>query len=54
MKTAEMIVTKIFMFVGIATLSHRHEETDGFLEGFTMGPRSFTGLEKGMSGKWSE
>ena len=30
-KTVEMIAMKIFRFVEVATLSHRHEETDGFL-----------------------
>ena len=31
-KTVEMIVMKIFRFVEVATLSHRHEETDGFFK----------------------
>ena len=31
-KTVEMIGMKIFRFVEIATLSHRHEETDGFFK----------------------
>ena len=31
-KTVEMIAMKIFRFVELATLWHRHEETDGFLE----------------------
>ena len=29
-KTLEMIATKIFKFVEVATQSHRHEETGGF------------------------
>ena len=31
-KTVEMIAMKIFMFVEVATLSHRHKETDGFFK----------------------
>ena len=31
-KTVEMIAMKIFRFVDVATLSHRHEETDGFFK----------------------
>ena len=31
-KTVEMIAMKIFKFVELATLSYRHEETDGFLK----------------------
>ena len=31
-KTAEMIRMKIFRFVEVATLSHRHVETDGFFK----------------------
>ena len=31
-KTVEMIAMKIFRFVEVATLSHRHEETGGFLK----------------------
>ena len=31
-KTVEMIAIKIFTFVEVATLSHRYEETDGFLK----------------------
>ena len=31
-KTVEMIAMKIFMIVEVATLSHRHEETGGFLK----------------------
>ena len=31
-KTVEMIVMKIFRFVEVATLSHRHEETGGVLK----------------------
>ena len=31
-ETVEMIAMKIFRFVEVATLSHRHEETDGFLK----------------------
>ena len=31
-KTVEMIGMKIFRFVEVATLSHRHEETDEFLK----------------------
>ena len=31
-ETVEMIAMKIFIFVEVAILSHRHEETDGFLE----------------------
>ena len=31
-KTVEMIAMKIFKYVEVATLSHRHEETDGFLK----------------------
>ena len=31
-KTVEMIAMKIFSFVEVATESHRHEETDGFLK----------------------
>ena len=53
-KTVEMIAMKIFSFVEVETLSHRHQETDGFLKGFTRGPASFTGIEKGVSSKWSE
>ena len=30
-KTVEIIAMKIFRFVEVATLSHRQEETDGFL-----------------------
>ena len=30
-KTVEMIAMKIFKFVEVATLSHRYEETGGFL-----------------------
>ena len=33
-KTVEMIGMKIFRFVEVATLSHRHEETDGFFKVF--------------------
>ena len=53
-KTVKMIAMKIFRFVEVATQSHRHEETDGCFEGFTRDPRSFTWIEKGVSGKWSE
>ena len=31
-KTVEMITMKIFKFVEVATQSHRHEETGGFLK----------------------
>ena len=31
-KTVEMNAMKIFRFVDVATLSHLHEETDGFLK----------------------
>ena len=31
-KTVEIIVMKIFRFVKIATLSHRHDGTNGFLK----------------------
>ena len=31
-KTVEMIAMKIFKFVEVATLSHRQEETGGFLK----------------------
>ena len=31
-KTVEIIAMKIFGFVEVATLSHRHEETNGFLK----------------------
>ena len=31
-KTVEMIAMKIFKFVEVETLSHRHEETAGFLK----------------------
>ena len=31
-KTVEIIEMKIFRFVEVAILSHRHEETDGFLK----------------------
>ena len=31
-KTVEMIAMKIFKFVEVATLSHRHEETGGFFK----------------------
>ena len=31
-KTVEMIAMKIFRFVEVATLSPRHEETDGFFK----------------------
>ena len=31
-KTVEMMAMKIFRFVEEATLSHRHEETDGFFK----------------------
>ena len=31
-KTVGMIAMKIFRFVEVATLSHRHEETGGFLK----------------------
>ena len=31
-KTVEMIAMKIFRFVEVETLSHRYEETDGFLK----------------------
>ena len=31
-KTVEMIATKIFRFVEVASLSHRLEESDGFLK----------------------
>ena len=31
-KTVEMIAMKIFKFVEVASLSHRHEETGGFLK----------------------
>ena len=37
-KTLEMITMKIFKFVEVATLSHRHEETGGFLK-FLWGDR---------------
>ena len=33
-KTVKMIAMNIFRFVEVATLSHRHEETDGFLKIF--------------------
>ena len=33
-KTVEMIAMKIIRYVEVATLSHRHEETDGFLKIF--------------------
>ena len=52
-KAVQMIAIKIFKFVEVATQSHRHEETGGF-ESFTRGPRSFTWIEKGVNGKWSE
>ena len=29
-KTVEMIAMKIFKFIEVTTLSHRHEETGGF------------------------
>ena len=53
-KIVEMIAMKIFKFVKVATQSHRHEETGGFFKGFTRVPRSFTWIEKGVNGKWSE
>ena len=31
-KTVKMIAMKIFKFVEVATLSHRHEETGGFFK----------------------
>ena len=31
-KAVEMIAMKIFTFVEVATQSHRHEETGGFLK----------------------
>ena len=31
-RTVEMIAMKIFGFVEVATLSHRHEETGGFFK----------------------
>ena len=31
-KTVEMIASEVFKFVEVATLSHRHEETGGFLK----------------------
>ena len=52
-KTVEMIAMKIFKFVEVATQSHRHEETGGFLKVFTRGPRSFKWIEKGVNGKRS-
>ena len=45
---------KIFKFVEVATQSHRHEETGGFFKVLRWGPRSFTWIEKGVNGKWSE
>ena len=36
-KTVAMIAMKIFRFVEVATLSHRHEETDGFFWRFYEG-----------------
>ena len=53
-KTLEMIAMKIFRFAEVAILSHRHEESHGFSEGFTRGLRSFTWIEKGVNDKWSE
>ena len=53
-KTVEMIAMTIFKFVEVATQSHRHEETGGLLKVLRRGSRSFTWIEKGVSGKWSE
>ena len=52
-KTVEMIAMKIFRFVEVATQSHWLKKLMDF-EGFTRGPQSFTWIEKGVSGKWSE
>ena len=53
-KTVEMIAMKIFRFVEVATLSHRHEETGGFFKVLQGDQGSFTWIEKGVSAKWSE
>ena len=45
-----MIAKKIFRFVDIATQSHRHEETDGFLKVL----RGDRGHLREQSGKWSD
>ena len=43
---------KIFMFVEVATLSHRHEETGGFFKVLQGDQGSFTWIEKGC--EWQE
>ena len=48
-----MIAMKIFRFVEVATLSHRHEETDGFLRVYEGTAVIYVNREA-VSGKWSE
>ena len=52
-KTVEMIAMKIFKFVEVATLLHRHEKTGGFFK-VLRGERLFMWIEKGVNDKWSE
>ena len=45
-KTVEMIAMKIFRFVEVATLSHRHEETGGFLKDLRGGRGHLSGYRR--------